>query len=132
MGILNIVTAKPKIALAIAATVIIGGYVAHYKYLQGKVDRLTTERDAIQAAYNIAVENIEKMAEDARIAEEATRQAIAEREAARAALDEFRRGRENDAEAAAWGAQLIPLGELERMCVALPEMDGCPSTPETN
>lgn len=132
MGILNIVTAKPKLMLAIAATVVIGAHFAHYKYLQSKVDTLRTERDAFESAYNIARENIERMTEDARIAEEATRQAIAEREAARAALDEFRRGRENDAESQVWGAQLIPLGELERMCIALPELDGCPNTPETN
>ena len=132
MGILNIVTAKPKIALGITLLVIAGAHFAHYKYLQSKVDKLTVERDAFQSAYNIAQDNIAKLAEDARIAEAATRQAIADREAARAALDEFRRGREADPESAAWGAQLIPLNELERMCVALPEMDGCPDTPETN
>lgn len=132
MGILNVVTAKPKIVLGVVLLTIAGAHFAHYKYLQSKVDKLTTERDAFENAYNIAATNIAKLAEDQRIAEAATRQAIADREAARAALDAFRRGRESDPESAAWGAQLIPLNELERMCVALPEMDGCLNTPESN
>lgn len=115
----------PKLLGAGAMLIAIVAFGVHYKLLTGERDQLRVEKVAFQSALLKASRNMELLQEDARIAELATANAIFEREASRAALDAFRAGREEDPEAIAWGAQLMPLGELARLCVALPEMEGC-------
>lgn len=118
----------PKLLGAGVMLIALAAFGVHYKLLTGERDQLRVEKVAFQSALLKAARNMELLQEDARIAELATANAIAAREASRAALEEFRRGREADPEAIAWGAQLLPIGELARLCVALPEMDGCPDT----
>ena len=68
----------------------------------------------------------QKVLEDALDLErEAAALAAAERDEARRAIDAFRAGRRDDPEALEWASQPLPIGELDRLCIALPEMEGC-------
>ncbi len=115
----------PKLIASGLAVTIALSFFAHYKYMQHKIDKLETEKAAFEFALEKAATNMRLMEADARVAAEATATVMAERNAARHALDDLRRGRENDPEAQAWAAEPIPLTELARLCEALPNMDGC-------
>lgn len=123
---------NPKTVAFIVLGVVLASFAVHYKVVLGKNEELRVERAAHQETIAAHERREAIFAEDARIAAAATKDAIAQREEARAALEALRRGREADPEAVAWGAQLIPLGEVARLCVALPEMDGCPDTVPNN
>ncbi len=98
---------------------------AHYRMLTGERDKLRVA----QVGYELAVENFRAreaiLKEDLRISDEAAAIAVAERTEARRTLDVFMAGREDDPESMEWAQQTIPIGELERLCQALPEMEGC-------
>lgn len=115
----------PRIALYGALATVALGFFGHYKYMSHKIDVLETEKAAFEFALAAAARNMAIMEEDALRAAEATIITRRERDAAHAALDVLRAGRESDPESHAWGAQLVPLGELTRICIAIPELDGC-------
>ena len=107
----------------IAAALI--GFGIHYKFLVKSRNQLKAEKVSFQLALSKAAANMELLAEDQRIAQAATARVIIEREDARAALEAFTEGRKLDPDSVAWGATLVPLGELTRLCTALPELAGC-------
>ena len=123
---------KPKMAAFIAIGIVGAGFAAHYLYMEHKIVRLETEKAAISSALKVA----QDLARDKDTALKNERKAVVittqERDAARRALDVFRAGRENDTEAQAWAAQPVPPGEQNRYCEALPEMEGCQTTPPQN
>ena len=116
---------NPKTVVTIVLGIVLMSFAAHYKLILAKNAELKIEREAYQKAAEAFIRREAQLTEDARVAAEATKTAIAERETARAALDTLRRGREDDPESAQWGAQPIPAGELARLCAALPELKGC-------
>ncbi len=116
---------RPKVMIGIVAVLVLAGLGIHYKMLVGERDKLRV----VTAGYEIAVENFRAreatMAEDLRIERTAAAIAVAERTEARRTLDIFMAGREDDPESLEWAQQAIPIGELERLCQALPGMKGC-------
>lgn len=118
-------TKNPKTVLIIAAIVAILALAVHYKMLVSERDKLRTA----QVGYELAVDTFRAreatLQEDLRIERTAAAIAVAERTEARRTLDVFMAGREDDPESMEWAQQAIPIGELERLCQALPEMEGC-------
>ena len=116
---------RPKIMIGIVAVLVLAGLGIHYKMLVGERDKLRV----VTAGYELAVDNFRAreatLKEDLRIERTAAAIAVAERTEARRTLDVFMAGREDDPEAMEWAQQAIPIGELERLCQALPEMEGC-------
>ena len=116
---------RPKVMIGIVAVLILAGFGIHYKMLVGERDKLRTA----QVGFELAVDNFRAreatLKEDLRISDEAAAIAVAERTEARRTLDVFMAGREDDPESMEWAQQAIPIGELERLCQALPEMEGC-------
>lgn len=86
--------------------------VWHYKSLRAERDQL---RDDVAVLEDTA-QKLKRSLADERTA---TAEALADRAAARRALDTLRQGRESDPEAQSWGAQPIPKGERERLCAVL-------------
>ena len=116
---------KPKTVATIAVATVAVAFFAHYKLLVGERDKLRVAQDA----YEVAIERFREREASLQTALENERQAsilvAAERDEARRAVDVFRAGREGDAEAVEWASQSLPIGELVRLCAALPEMEGC-------
>lgn len=116
---------RPKTVATIAAAVVALSLGVHYKLLIDKNQELKAERKAYVAAVQAFERREASLQEDIRREREAAATAAAERNEARRALDTFRAGREDDPEAVEWAAQPIPPGEMARLCIALPEMEGC-------
>lgn len=116
---------RPKTVAIIAAVVVLGSLGAHYKMILAKNERLKTERAAYAAAVETFREREATLQETITNERVAAAAAAAERDEARRALDAFRAGREDDPEALEWAAAPVPVGELDRLCAALPEMEGC-------
>ena len=116
---------RPKIAIGIAVAVAVLAVGVHYKLVIGERDKLRVAT----VGYELAMETFRAreitLREDLRISDEAAAIAVAERTEARRTLDVFMAGREDDPESMEWAQQAIPIGELERLCQALPEMEGC-------
>lgn len=116
---------RPKAVIGIVAVLILVGFGIHYKMLVGERDKLRVA----QVGYELAVDNFRAreatLQEDLRIERTAAAIAVAERTEARRTLDVFMAGREDDPESMEWAQQAIPIGELERLCQALPQMEGC-------
>ncbi len=116
---------NPKTILFIVIGIAIAGFGVHYKLLVGERDKLRVA----QVGYELAVDNFRAreatLQEDLRLERKAAEIAVTERAEARRALDIFLAGREDDPESMEWAKQTIPIGELERLCQALPEMEGC-------
>lgn len=116
---------KPKMVATIVVVLVCGAFAVHYKLLVGERDKLRIA----QEAYEVAIDRFREREASLQTALENERAAAAvvaaERDEARRAIDVFRAGRENDPEALEWARQALPLGELERLCAALPEMGGC-------
>lgn len=116
---------RPKAVIGIVAVLILVGFGIHYKMLVGERDKLRVA----QVGYELAVDTFRAreaaMREDLRIERTAAAIAVAERTEARRTLDVFIAGRKDDPESMEWAQQAIPIGELERLCQALPEMEGC-------
>ena len=124
-GLAKLSLKRPKIAIGIVVAVAVLAVGVHYRLVIGERDKLRVA----QVGYELAVENFRAreatLQEDLRISDEAAVIAIAERTKARRTLDVFIAGREDDPESMEWAQQVIPIGELERLCQALPEMEGC-------
>lgn len=116
---------RPKVTMAIIGVLILVGFAIHYKLIVGERDKLRVA----QVGYELAVDNFRAreatLQEDLRIERTAAAIAVAERTEARRTLDVFIAGRADDPESIEWAQQAIPIGELERLCQALPEMKGC-------
>lgn len=116
---------RPKVMIGIVAVLVLAGFGIHYKMLVGERDKLRVAT----VGYELAVDNFRAreatLQEDLRIERTAAAIAVAERTEARRTLDVFIAGREDDPESMEWAQQAIPIGELERLCQALPEMEGC-------
>lgn len=116
---------NPKTILFIVLGVAIAGFGVHYKLLVGERDKLRVAEEGYKKAVAAFELREATLQEDLRLARVSIETVTAERNANRATLDEFRAGRERDPEARAWGQQQLPVGEVERLCAALPEMVGC-------
>lgn len=116
---------NPRTILFIVLGLAIVGLGIHYKLLVGERDKLRVAEEGYKVAVAAFVKREATLQEDLRLANEAVVIVAAERDAQRATLDQFRAGRDSDPESQAWSALPIPIGELERLCLALPEMDGC-------
>ncbi len=116
---------RPKLVMAILASLVLVGFGVHYKMLVGERDKLKVAT----AGYEAAVVQFEareaSLQADLAIAQFAASQALPDRREARERLETFRRSRKSDAEAQAWAEQLLPIGEIQRLCTALPDMAGC-------
>ena len=116
---------KPKTVAMIAAVVAILAFGVHYNMLVGERDKLRVAEVGYRRAVAAFVEREAILREDARIAAEATIKLTEQRNANISALDALRSLRQMDEEGRTWGTQPIPLGEVERLCTALPELEGC-------
>ena len=116
---------KPKTVAIIVAVLAVLTFGIHYNLLKGERDKLRVAEAGYRRAISAFVQRESVLREDARLAAEATATLTAERNADRAALDKLRTGRADDEESVVWGAQAIPVGEVARLCEALPEMVGC-------
>ncbi len=116
---------KPKTVAIIVAVLAVLTFGIHYNLLKGERDKLRIAEAGYKRVITAFVVRESVLREDARIAAEATATLYAERNVDRAALDKLRTGRADDEESVVWGAQAIPVGEVARLCEALPEMVGC-------
>lgn len=116
---------RPKTLLIIVGVLILVSFGVHYKMIVGERNKLRVA----QVGYELAVDTFRAreatLQEDLRISDEAAVIAVAERTEARRTLDIFIAGRADDPESIEWAQQVIPVGELKRLCQALPEMKGC-------
>ena len=116
---------KPKTVAIIVASLAILMFGIHYKLLVGERDKLRVAEAGYRRAVATFVVREAVLREDARLAAEATIKLTEQRNANVSALDALRSLRQMDEEGRMWGAQPIPLGEIERLCTALPELEGC-------
>lgn len=116
---------NPKLLLLAICAVAVGVLAIHYKMIVNERDKL----EVAVAGYERAVDAFRDREASLRGAIENERRAAAAaaaaRDEARRTLDIFREGRKRDPEAQEWAEQSLPVGEVERLCQALPEMDGC-------
>lgn len=117
--------ANPKMVMLIVIGIAIAAFGIHYKMLVGERDKLRVAEQAYEAAVTAFELREATLQEDIRLAAAATAQLSADRDADRRALDTLRAGREADIEAQEWAIQQLPVGEIVRLCAALPEMVGC-------
>ena len=122
---MELLLSNAKLFAGIAILGVISAIGMHYRHVVNERDKLEVQKVAFQQALEKAAASLATLQEDARNAQKATQDALAERDANRAALTKLQAARKEDPEAVAWAAQPIPLGEVARLCEALPEMDGC-------
>ncbi len=116
---------RPKLVMFIVIGVAIAGFGIHYKLLVGERDKLRVAETAYKLAVAAFEQREEVLREDIRLAAEATALVTADRNSQISALSALRAGRQTDQEARSWGEQALPIGEIVRLCEALPEMAGC-------
>lgn len=122
---LGIILKYPKLVgagLMLAAVISIG---VHYRLVIGERNDLRATKIELEGELAKAARNAVLLKEDIRLATVATAEVTAERNSQITALNTLRAGRQIDSEARSWGAQPVPLGEITRLCKALPEMVGC-------
>jgi len=117
-------TKNPKTVFIIAASVALLAFGVHYKLIVGERDKLRVAEEGYKVAVAAFVEREASFQEDLRRERLAAGVAVAERNEARLSVEEFRNSRQ-DIESKEWAADNIPVAELERLCIALPEMVGC-------
>lgn len=116
---------KPKTVAIIAAVLAVLSFGVHYKLIVGERDKLRVAEQGYKRAVEAFVLREAVLREDALLAAEATIKLTAQRNANISALDALRSLRQMDQEGRTWGSQPIPLGEISRLCEALPELKGC-------
>ena len=122
---------KPKtVAIAVAVFAVLA-FGVHYKLLVGERDKLRVAEEGYKVAVAAFIDREAALQEDLRLEREAAQVAVTERDNAREAVKLFRNSRV-DAESIEWAAQSVPVGEMERLCAALPEMTGCQNTAPNN
>ena len=117
-------TKNPKTIISIVVVLVILAFGVHYKLLVGERDKLRVAEQGYKDAVTAFRAREATYEDDIRRERLAAGIAVAERDEARLSVEEFRNARQ-DAESIEWAADDIPIGELERLCVALPEMAGC-------
>ena len=117
-------TKNPKTVVMIAVGLAILVFGIHYKLLVGERDKLRVAEEGYKVAVAAFVDREATLQEDIRLERESARLAVVDRDAARAAVENFRNARQ-DEESLHWASKQIPIGEVERLCVALPEQVGC-------
>ncbi len=115
---------RPKTVLMIAASVAILSFGLHYKLLVSERDKLRVAEAGYKRAVTAFVVREATLQEDIRIEREAAQIAVTERDVARLSVKAFINDRQ-DLESLEWADTNIPLPEIARLCIALPEMDGC-------
>lgn len=132
LGILfSFVSKKPKLAIAAGIGFALFLFYVHYTLLVNERDKLRVAEAGYKLAVSAFVQREETLHEDIRLEREAARIATQERDAARESIDTFREGRIDD-ESIEWAQDSIPLDEVHRFCIALPEMTGCQSIQHQN
>ena len=115
---------RPKIAIGVVAVIAVLAVGVHYKLLVGERDKLRVAEEGYKVAVAAFVVREASFQEDLIRERLAAGIAVAERDEARRSVEDFRNARQ-DEESLEWAGNQIPVGELERLCVALPEMAGC-------
>lgn len=115
---------NPKTVGIIAMVILAGAFGVHYKLLVGERDKLRVAEEGYKIAVTAFVQREETLQLDILLERAAAQMAVVDRDAANAALEDFRDSRD-DEESIEWASKQIPIGEVERLCVALPEMVGC-------
>ena len=115
---------KPKTVAIIAVSLAVAAFGIHYKMLVGERDKLRIAEAGYKQAVTAFVAREATLQEDIRKEREAAAIALSARDAIREALDTFRITR-SDQPSIEWAAQPVPNAEVERLCIALPEMTGC-------
>jgi len=115
---------KPKMAGALVIGFAILAFGVHYKLIVGERDKLRVAEEGYKAAQEAFLVREADFQEDLRRERLAAGIAVAERDEARLSVETFRNSRTDD-ESKEWAAGQIPVAELQRLCVALPEMEGC-------
>lgn len=117
-AVMLLASLKAKAIIAVVILLIGGGGVLWFK-------SVLNERNQLRADV-IVFERNEKVLKDSLESERlAATQAVSDRADAQRALDNLREGRENDVESQEWAATELPNGEVNRLCLALPQMKGC-------
>ena len=109
---------KAKAIIAVVVLLIGGGGVLWFK-------SVLNERTELRAAVVTFKANELRLKESLQSERLAATQAVSDRADAQRALDTLREGREGDIESQEWAATPIPTGEIDRLCAALPGMEGC-------
>lgn len=125
MSILTGLLAKPKLiagGLVVTGLLIMG---AHYKLVIHQRDKLEVQNTKLEQKLANKKNEIELLNTTMKVERRAAREAAADRDTMRKTLESFAKGREDDPESQAWAEQIIPEGEILRICIALPEMEGC-------
>ncbi len=117
-------TKNPKTIISIVLVLVVLAFGVHYKLLVGERDKLRVAEQGYKDAVTAFRTREATYEDDIRRERLAAGIAVAERDEARLTVEEFRNARQ-DEESIEWAADDIPIGELERLCVALPEMAGC-------
>lgn len=129
--LLSFVSKKPKIAIAAGIGFALFLFYVHYTMLVSERDKLRVAEAGYKVAVAAFVTREETLHEDIRLEREAARVATLERDAARESVDTFRSTRVDD-ESIEWAKVSIPLNEVHRLCIALPEMSQCQSIQHSN
>jgi len=109
---------KAKAIIAVVVLLIGGGGVLWFK-------SVLNERNQLRADVIVFERNETRLKESLQSERLAATQAVSDRADAQRALDTLREGREGDIESQEWAATPIPTGEIDRLCAALPGMEGC-------
>ena len=124
-GLANFSLKRPKLVAIIAVSLALAAFGVHYKLIVGERDKLRIAEAGYQQAVAAFVLREAVLREDARLAAEATQTLATDRNTNILALSELNAGRQIDQEARSWGTQGLPIGEITRLCEALPEISGC-------
>jgi len=115
---------KPKLIAGTIVLVLVAGAAWHYRHVIAKNAELTARVLTLMQTADSLEAQVKAEREAARIAQ-------AQRAATQRALDALRAGQAADEtpEYVEWSAQRVPPTERARLCLALPEMEGCDSQP---
>jgi hypothetical protein len=109
---------SPRFVITGVVLALVFGLAYHYRSVIAQRAELITQN--VQLSLQVSTLEV-ALADERAAVEVVTRQ----RQAAREALEDLRRGRAGDPEAQEWGAQPIPPGEQARLCAAMPWLEGC-------
>ncbi len=131
-GLASFSMKNPKMVMVGVVGFAIIVFGIHYKLLVGERDKLRVAEAGYKLAVSAFVQREATLREDIRLAAEATALVTAERNSHISALVRLNAGRQADEDARSWGEQALPIGEIVRLCEALPEMIGCQNTAPNN
>ena len=129
---LGIILKYPRLIGAGLLLTAVIGFGIHYRLVIGERNDLRITKIELEGELAKAARNAALLKEDLRLATVATAEVAAERDSQITARNTLRAGRQIDVEARMWGEQALPIGEITRLCEALPEMAGCQNTIPSN